>query len=292
MAEVDFRIPADASDKEHLDNTRATVWPGVWALVIVIVAIFVAGGIILGWLTAVIIALVCFIIGMAVLVGYGNRNNMSEEEVKLAEESLPGHDVFKKEDVRVTSGKSYDLDCAPSDIYPYLAQMNLVKAGFYSFQHFERFFGFHIRNDYTIRPEWQELHVGDWMYYHQNGAGTGIYDFKENEYIVTYSDTRYKPTQDLAIAWTPKWMPKGFAWTWNFIFVPDATSEKTHFISTLQAWWPEDTPKGTITRMMVQWGLPSNFMMNGMASKMKKLAEEDAAARRAGKPRPGYTGER
>lgn len=76
----------------------------------------------------------------------------SAEEVKACEEVLPGHDVFKKEDIRITGGQSYDFDCAPSDFFPYLAQMNLTKAGFYSFQVLERFFGFHIRNDYTIRP--------------------------------------------------------------------------------------------------------------------------------------------
>lgn len=144
-------------------------------------------------------------------------------------------------------------------------------------------------NDYTIRPEWQHVEPGDWIYYHQNGAGTGVVDIKENEYITTYSDTRYKPTQEMAIAWAPKWM-KGFAWTWNFVFSPTNNGEGTHFITYLQAWWPEETSKATIVRLMIEWGLPSNFMMNGMAHTVKKLAERDARARRAGKPLPGYRG--
>ena len=36
-------------------------------------------------------------------------------------------------------------------------------------------------------------------------------------------------------------------------------------ISYLQAWWPEETSKATFARLMIEWGLPSNFMMNGMA---------------------------
>lgn len=212
---------------------------------------------------------------------------MSKEETEAAKTVLPGHDVFEPQDVRITAGKSYDFDCAPSDLFPYFKQFNLIKAGYYSFDWLERFFGFHIVNDYTIRPEWQHLEPGDWIYYHRNGAGTGVVDVKENEYIVTYSDTRYKPTQEMAMAWCPKWM-RGFAWTWNFVFVPTNGGEGTHMITYLQAWWPEDISKAVFARLMVEWGLPSVFMMNGMAAKLRKLCDRDAAARRVGKPRPGY----
>jgi hypothetical protein len=212
---------------------------------------------------------------------------MTKEEERAATKSLPGYDIFKPEDVRITAGKSYDFDCSPKDLFPYFKQFNLIKAGYYSFDWLERFFGFHIVNDYTIRSEWQHVEPGDWIYYHQNGAGTGVVDIKENEYITTYTDTRYKPTQEMAIAWAPKWM-KGFAWSWNFILVPTNGDEGTHFITYLQAWWPKETSKATFVRLMLEWGLPSNFMMNGMASKMRKLAEHDAKARRAGNPRPGY----
>lgn len=284
---IDHRKPATAEDAAHLKKVRARVWPQVFICIILVVAVVAWAVVTFGWAPVLIALAVVIVVGLAVLVGYGNRHPMSAEEIRLAEEELPGHDIFDKEDVRITAGHSYHYDCAPSDVYPYLAQMNLTKAGFYSFQFFERFFGFHIRNDYTIRPEWQSVEKGDWLYYHQNGAGTGVVDVKENEYITTYSDTRFKPTQELAIAWRPKWM-KGFAWTWNFIFLPEDDGESTRFISYLQAWWPENTGKATITRLMLQWGLASNFMMNGMARKFGKLAEADAKARRAGAARPGY----
>lgn len=284
---VDFYIPADAQDAKYLEENRATLWPSM-LLCIVIIAVVIAICVwAFSWLPVLI---ACAIIGLCILVfliGFGAMHNMSKEEAEAAETSLPGHDIFEKEDVRVTAGKSYDLDCAPSDVYPYFKQFNLIKAGYYSYDFLERLFGFHIVNDYTIRPEWQSLEPGDWIYYHQNGAGTGVVDCKENEYITTYSDTRYKPTQEMAIAWRPKWM-KGFAWTWNFVFQPINNGEGAHMISYLQAWWPEDTSALTVGRLMVEWGIPSNFMLNGMARKVKKLAERDAKARRAGKPRPGY----
>jgi hypothetical protein len=288
MSAIDkFRIPATAEDARQLRENRATLWPSMLLCIAIIVAIIVALMFWLGWLPVLV---ACLVIGLAIvafLILYGKAHSFSEEEKRACEQTLPGHDIFAPEDVRTTGGKSYDFDCAPSDIFPYFRQFNLIKAGYYSFDWLERFFGFHIVNDYTIRPEWQEIKEGDWIYYHQNGAGTGIVEFKDNEYITTYSDTRYKPTQPLAVAWRPKWM-KDFAWTWNFIFQPTNGGEGTHFITYLQAWWPKDTKKSTIIRLLVEWGIPSNVMMNGMARTVKKLAERDAKTRRAGKPRPGY----
>lgn len=282
-----FRIPATKEDENKLARNRATIWPSMWLTVIVIVAAIGALMHLFGWLPVLIGVVVLGLLLAVFLVAYGMAHNMNKEEERACIEELPGHDVFAPEDVRITGGKSYDFDCAPSDLFPYFKQFNLIKAGYYSYDWLERFFGFHIVNDYTIRPEWQSLEPRDWIYYHQKGAGTGVVDVKEDEYIVTYSDTRYKPTQELAVAWRPKWM-KGFAWTWNFIFIPTNGGEGIHFITYLQAWWPEETSKLTVARLLVEWAIPSNVMMNGMASRMKKLAERDAAARRAGHPRPGY----
>lgn len=282
------KIPADQTDERHLKNMRVTMWPRVFCAILLIVIVIAACWIGFGWIETLIGCIVLAIFGVALLVGYGSRHSMTDDEVKACEErKIPGHDIFEKEDIRLTGGHSYDFDCAPSDFYPYLAQMNLVKAGFYSFQVLERLFTFHIVNDYSIRPEWQEVKPGDWLYYHQNGTGTGVFAAKENEYICTYSDTRYKPTQPLALAWRPKWI-KGFAWSWNFNLIPTKNGEGTHFITSSQVWWPEDTPKLTIVRFLIEWGLPSNFMINRMAANMGKLAERDAKARREDKPRPGY----
>lgn len=280
-------IPATKEDEQHLRRSRVTLWPVVWLCVLIIVGLIAAAWNVIGAEPTITIVIAVAIIGIVGLVGYGLLHIMGPADMKRCAEELPGNDILAPEDIRITAGKKYHYNCAPSDMYPYVAQLNLTKAGFYSFQVLERLFSFHIRNDYTIRPEWQQLQKGDWIYYHQNGAGTGIVDFIENEYITSYSDTRYKPTQELAIAWRPKWM-KGFAWTWNFIFEPTDNGEGTRFLTYLQAWWPEDTSKLTIVRLLVQWGVPSIVMINGMAHKMGKLAEADAKARRAGKPRPGY----
>lgn len=285
-----YRKPARKDAAQMLARRRARCWPIFWAFALLAIAVLVMVGAFFGIGAAVVVFFLCLAAGLVVLVGFGLPHMMTKEEIERAKADLPGHDIFKPGEALITAGKSYDLDCAPEDLWPYLAQMNLTKAGFYSFQVLERLAGFHIRNDYTIRPEWQRIEPGDFLYYHQNGFGTGVVDVKENEYLLTYSDTRYQPTQPLALAWHPKWM-EGFAWTWNFILEPSHDpdgKEGTRFLTYLQVWWPEATGKPTILRLLVQWGLPSIFMVNGMARKLRKLAETDARARRTGMPRPGY----
>lgn len=282
-----FRIPATEEDARQLKANRATLWPSMLACICLVAIVIALLMLAFGWLPVLIAVLALGLLIIIFLVVYGGLNGMDADQKRRAEKELPGCDIFDPKDVRVTGGKVYEFDCAPSDIFPYFRQFNLIKAGYYSFDWLERFFGFHIVNDYTIRPEWQSIASGDWIYYHQNGAGTGIVDWKDGEYITTYSDTRYKPTQPLAVAWRPKWMD-GFAWTWNFIFEPIDGGERTRFTTYLQAWWPKETKKPTVIRLLVEWGVPSNVMMNGMASKVRRLAERDAKARRAGLPRPGY----
>ena len=285
---VDFYVPATEEDRRRLSENRATLWPKMLLCIVLVAAAVAACVWAFGWMPTLVALVVLGIAGICLLVGYGAMHAMTKEEERAAIESLPGCDIFKPEDVRITGGKSYDFDCAPSDIFPYFKQFNLIKSGYYSFDFLERFFGFHIVNDYTIRPEWQHVETGDWIYYHQTARARGS---------STSGKTNTSPriptldtsTQEMAIAWAPKWM-KGFAWTWNFVFVPTNNGEGTHFLTYLQAWWPEETSKATIARLMVEWGLPSNFMMNGMARTVKKLAERDARARRAGQPLPGYRG--
>lgn len=72
--------------------------------------------------------------------------------------------------------------------------------------------------------------MGDWIPYRQNGAGTGIVDMKENEYLITATDSRKPPSDNRGITWHPK----GFgyiAWTWNFYTVAVADGTKTRLLA-------------------------------------------------------------
>jgi hypothetical protein len=71
---------------------------------------------------------------------------------------MPGDDLVpdaKQETHAIT------IDAPPEDVWPWLVQMGQGRAGFYSHDRLERLFGAAIRNADEIRPEWQQLAVGD-----------------------------------------------------------------------------------------------------------------------------------
>jgi hypothetical protein len=53
------------------------------------------------------------------------------------------------------------IDAPPEAVWPWLVQIGQGRAGFYSHDRLERLFGADIHNADEIRPEWQELAVGD-----------------------------------------------------------------------------------------------------------------------------------
>ena len=53
------------------------------------------------------------------------------------------------------------IDAPPEAVWPWLVQIGQGRAGFYSHDRLERLVGADIRNADEIRPEWQQLAVGD-----------------------------------------------------------------------------------------------------------------------------------
>lgn len=71
---------------------------------------------------------------------------------------LPGDELVKSKDYKNTL--SVSVRKAPSEIWPWVAQMGLHKAGFYSYTWLENIFGCQLRNADSILPEWQYPQVG------------------------------------------------------------------------------------------------------------------------------------
>jgi hypothetical protein len=51
---------------------------------------------------------------------------------------------------------------APSDVWPWIAQMGLNKGGFYSYTWIENLFGCNLHNADRLHPEWQNAKQGDY----------------------------------------------------------------------------------------------------------------------------------
>jgi hypothetical protein len=71
---------------------------------------------------------------------------------------LPGDELVPEAEQQTHAIK---IDAPPESVWPWLVQMGQGRAGFYSHDRLERLVGANIRNVDEIRPEWQQLEVGD-----------------------------------------------------------------------------------------------------------------------------------
>ncbi|WP_250445373.1 SRPBCC family protein [Actinotalea sp. C106] len=72
---------------------------------------------------------------------------------------LPGDELLPGADLVATRG--IDVDAPPGDVWPWLVQMGQGRGGFYSYEALENLLGLDIHNADRVRPEWQDLAVGD-----------------------------------------------------------------------------------------------------------------------------------
>ncbi len=192
-----------------------------------------------------------------------------EDEEMISQ--LPGNDLIDKNEVKMHTGRGVTIKAPPEKIFPYLKQLGCHKAGFYSYSKLERLFGFHIYNDLTVEQKWQDTKIGDWVPYRQNGAGTGIVDMKENEYMLTLSDSRKAPTDLVGMAWHPP----GFdflAWTWNFYTIPINDGKHTRLLSMNDVAWGKANPFWFVIAFMI-YGITGNIMTGKLLSTLKGCAE-------------------
>ena len=71
---------------------------------------------------------------------------------------LPGDDLLAAD---IVATRAIRIDAPPSAIWPWLVQMGPGRAGAYTYDFIENLFGLDMHSADRIRPEWQELGVGD-----------------------------------------------------------------------------------------------------------------------------------
>lgn len=217
----------------------------------------------------VIICLVVLgILFFASLLYYGFSNPPSKEE---REKVLPGDDLLgnEKNHLRATLGISIN---APREVvWPYLAQIGQRRAGFYSFAWLERLLGFHIYNTLTVVDEWQNMYVGEFIFYHQCGIGSEVKEVKPGYFFATLSDSRHPTKCQGAFNLIPPLGLKFFAWSWNFI-LEDSIPGNTRFLMRCDAAFePYDVFHRNLVAIIL--GIPSFIMGKGMLRMIKACAE-------------------
>lgn len=100
------------------------------------------------------------VIAAAVPLGYAGlvrpwlaRLGATKEEARRA---LPGDDLVERARGRATMAAT--IDAPPAKVWPWLAQMGLGRAGWYSIDRLDLFGG---RSAEELHPEWQQIAVGD-----------------------------------------------------------------------------------------------------------------------------------
>lgn len=215
---------------------------------------------------------ICFaVLGMltlAALVYYGFSDPPTDEEKNRHH---PGDDLLGNETNRMRGTLAVTVNAPHEKVWPYLAQIGQRRAGFYAFDWLERLFGFHIYNTFNIIDEWQNMYVGEYIFYHQNGIGSEVKAFKENEYFASLSDSRNPSKFQGAFAFVPPLGLKYFAWSWNFI-LEDLGGGKTRFFTRCDAVFE---PFDGLRRGLVAFflGIPSFVMCKSMLVNIKACAE-------------------
>ena len=220
-----------------------------------------------GWFVF-LCAVVAGILLLAGLVYYGFSDPPTAEEKKRKH---PGDDLLGNESNRLRGTLAVTVNAPREKVWPYLAQIGQRRAGFYAFDWLERLFTFHIYNTFKVIDEWQNMYVGEYIFYHQNGIGSEVREVEKGHYFASLSDSRNPSKFQGAFAFVPPLGLKYFAWSWNFI-LEDMGDGKTRFFTRCDAVFEpfDGFHKGLVASIL---GIPSFVMCKAMLKTIKACAE-------------------
>ena len=100
------------------------------------------------------------VLGTAALAAVIRRTSLrwgaAPDEILLA---LPGDELVPCADLQST--RAVTVHAGPDDVWPWIAQLGQGRGGFYSYDRLENLLGCDLHSADVIRPEWQDLRVGD-----------------------------------------------------------------------------------------------------------------------------------
>lgn len=173
-------------------------------------------------------------------------------------ERLPGDEV--KPDAKIQVTHAITIDAPPEMVWKWLVQIGQGRGGFYSYDWLENLFDLRVQNAEEIRPEWQELRVGDFIRAAHKGWLAGKFDDKAGWFVVTLDPDRALVLRDE--------IEQG---TWAFVLKPIG-ERKTRFLIRARG----DEPM-RVGRKLFHYGLfePAHFVMERkMLLTLKQRAEE------------------
>jgi len=122
---------------------------------------------------------------------------------------LPGDELVPAPDWTYNHAVSIDAD--PSAVWPWLVQLGQGRGGFYSYDGLENLVGCRIRSVFEIRPELQQLQVGDRIVLDgRTGFGPEV--------------VRLEPERALVLGGPPNARGSQVTWAFHLLERPDGTT--------------------------------------------------------------------
>lgn len=174
---------------------------------------------------------------------------------------LPGDEIKPDADLQVTH--AITIEAPPEEVWKWLVQIGQDRGGFYSYDWLENLVGLDIHNADEIKPEWQELRVGDFVRGAREGWMGGKFDDTAGWYVVGLEPNRHLILRDE--------IDHG---SWVFILRP-LNEHQTRLIVRVRGERGE-----TFTKKLYSYGLlePAHFLMERkMMLTLKEKAEGENA---------------
>jgi len=175
------------------------------------------------------------------------------------ERRIPGDELQPEPDV--CSTRAITIDAPPSAVWPWLVQMGSGRGGAYTYDWIENLFGLGMKSADTIRPEWQELAVGDVIPGRASLPDMRVEVLEPRRVLVTRSEDG----------------------TWVWAFVLDDLAGRTRLLSRNRIALPERSLGDRIGMAVMEPGslVMERKMLLGIKERAERLAR-GAGVRRAG----------
>jgi hypothetical protein len=230
------------------------------------------GGVVKGFLTAVILFLLGVVAVYALLIRpWHVRWGATDAEVA---ESLPGDDLVPQPKISATH--AITIQGSVADVWPWLVQIGHGRAGFYSYEGIENLLGLNIHNSNQILPEFQGLKVGDVVPLAPDGAGVPVAFLEPNRLLVLGGRVDAQTKGPLRLE--DKSPGAYYEASWGFFLQP-IDAHTTRLIERFRMdWGPETFANALFYRGVLE---PGSFMMERkMLLGIKERVEAAAEAQR------------
>lgn len=125
----------------HPSPSRGVQWVRRLGILVIAVAVLLVGYLFIGW-------------------PWLSRWGATAEEAAMP---LPGDELVADAPLQTT--RAITIRATGDEIYPWLVQMGVGRAGLYSYEWLENLIGLKVENADRVHPEWQDTQPGDFMRY-------------------------------------------------------------------------------------------------------------------------------